>query len=397
MPHLLIVRKTIGDQVGWLREGFEGAQDYDFILRLIEKTQNIVHIPKILYHWREWGKSTASSTETKPYAEVAGKKALQEHIDRIGLTATVEAGYSSTRYRIQYQLPINPLVSIIIPNQDHPADLKLCVDSILQKTTYSNFEILVAENGSQENETLMLYEKLKQIQKLRIVNWEQPFNYSSINNWAVEQANGQVLLFLNNDTQVINGNWLEEMLQFALRSDVGAVGAKLYYQDGTIQNGGIILGIGGIAGHSHKYFPKNHRGYFGQLALPHNVSAVTGACLMIRKQVFQEVGGFDKNFPVAYGDVDLCLRVLQKGYLNVWTPYAELYHFESKTRGYKDADKRSNQEMIHFKQKWSLFLDTGDPYYNPNLTLSSEDFGINPNQVQAKARAYQSSTGDASK
>ena len=389
MTHFLVVRKTLGDQIAWFREGYDGAQDYDLILRLIEKARGIIHIPKVLYHWRVWAASAASSMDTKPYANMAGKEALQEHLNRIGRPAAVEDGYSPTLYRVQYRYSNTTLISIIIPNQDHALDLRKCLDSILPKTTYPNFEIVLIENGSKEHETFELYEQLKDNPKIHLVKWDHPFNYSSMNNWAAEQANGQVILFLNNDIQVINADWLEQMLQFAIRPDVGAVGAKLYYPDGTIQHGGIVIGIGGIAGHAHKYFPKNHPGYFRQLVLPHNVSAVTAACLMIRKEVFEEVNGFDKNYPRAFGDVDLCLNVLQKGYLNVWTPYAELYHYESKTRGKYDKEEKKrtlSEEIEWFKLKWSGILEHGDEYYNPNLTLSSEDFRINPNPTNESFR-----------
>lgn len=397
MTHFLVVRKSIGDQVSWFREGFEGAQDLDLILRLVERARSILHVPKVLYHWRVWTGSTAGSMEAKPYANMSGKRALQEHLDRIGLPASVEDGYSSTRYRVQYRISDTPLISIIIPNQDHAADLQQCLDSILQKTTYQNFEILLVENGSKELETSKLYQQLGKNQKFHLLQWEHPFNYSSINNWAVAQAHGEVILFLNNDVEIINREWLEQMLQFAIRPGTGAVGAKLYYPDGTIQHGGIILGIGGIAGHSHKYFPKNHPGYFGQLALPHNISAVTAACLMIRKQVFQEINGFDESYPVSFGDIDLCLRILQKGYLNVWTPYAELYHFESKTRGYYHNEKKNKryiEEIAWFRQRWSSTLEQGDEYYNPNLTLSSENFGINPNPIHVTIRTKSKKVND---
>jgi GT2 family glycosyltransferase len=381
MPHFLVVRKSLGDQVAWFQEGYDGAQDYDLILRVVEKAKSVVHIPKILYHWRAWTASTAGGTETKPYANASGKKALQEHLTRVGLSAQVEDGFYSTFYRARYQLNNNPLISIIIPNQDHALDLEQCVNSIFQKTTYPNFEIILVENGSKEQETFNLYKRLEKDTRIHLIEWDKPFNYSRVNNWAAAQANGEVILFLNNDIQVINRDWLEQMLQFAFRQDVGAVGAKLYYPDESIQHAGVIVGVGGIAGHSHKNYPRKHAGYFGRLVSVQNVSAVTAACMMIRKQVLQEVNGFDENYILAFGDVDLCLSLLQKGYLNVWTPYAELYHHESKTRRYEDTSekiKRFNKEKEYFKQKWPDFLQKGDPYYNPNLTLDHEDFSIDP-------------------
>lgn len=381
MPHFLVIRKSLGDQIGWFREGYDGAQDYDLILRLVENARVVMHIPKILYHWRVWALSTASKIDTKPYANKAGKKALQEHLNRIGLLAQVEDGFSPTFYRVRYHISGNPLISIVIPSQDHIADLEQCVSSILQQTTYPNYEIILVENGSKEPETFKFYKRLEQDARIRIIIWNQPFNYSHVNNWAATQVNGEILLFLNNDIQVINKDWLEQMLQFTIRPDVGAVGAKLIYPNGTLQHAGVIVGLGGVASHSHKYFPRNNPGYFRRLEHPHNISAVTGACLMIRKQVFQEVKGFDENYPLAFGDVDLCLKLMQNRYLNIWTPYAELYHHESKTRGFEDnPDKqaRFNKETEYFKQKWSTILEQGDKYYNPNLTLDREDFSLDP-------------------
>jgi len=390
MPHFLVVRKSLGDEIGWFREGYDGAQDYDLILRLVEKARGVVHIPKILYHWRVWSASTASGSDAKPYANNAGKKALQEHLIRTGLSsAQVEDAFYPTFYRVCYQLANTPLISIVIPNKDHASELKQCVNSILQKTTYSNFEIFLVENGSKQQETFNLYKRLlKKDTKIHLIEWNEPFNYSRLNNWAVSQVNGEIILFLNNDTQAINGNWLEQMLQLALRPDIGAVGAKLYYPDYSIQHAGVVVGMGGVAGHVYNNFPKKHSGYFGQLALLHNVSAVTAACLMIRKQVFLEINGFDETYALAFGDVDLCLSILQKGYLNIWTPYAELYHHESKTRGYEDSPEklnRFNKEVDYFKLKWADWLEKGDPYYNPNLTLDATNFSVNPNPVNASA------------
>jgi GT2 family glycosyltransferase len=274
-------------------------------------------------------------------------------------------------------LASRPVVSIVIPNHDHAADLERCIISILEKTIYLNYEILVVENNSKNEETFKLYKSYQYNPKVRVLNWNNPFNYSQINNWAVNQAEGDILLFLNNDTTIINKGWMEEMLHLVMRLDVGAVGAKLYYPDDTIQHAGIIIGVGGIAGHSHKCFPRQHPGYFGQLVHLTNVSAVTAACLMVRKKVFQEVGCFDENYELAFGDVDLCLKIFQKGYLNVWTPYAELYHYESKTRGYEDTiekQKRFTREIELLLEKWNALIEKGDPYYNPNLTLHHEDF-----------------------
>ena len=387
MAHFLVIRKSIGDEIGWFRKGYDGAQDYDLILRAIEKTKHVWHVQKVLYHWRLWGESTAGGSDAKPYANTAGKKALQEHLNRIGVPGKVEDGYSPTFYRVRYELPSVPLISIIIPSHNHAEDLKRCIESILQKSTYPRFEIMMIENGSTEADTFSLYRQLEKDTRVHLKEWKSSFNYSSVNNWATTQANGDVFLFLNNDTAVINHDWLEEMLQFSLRPDVAAVGAKLYYPDGTIQHGGVIMGIGGVAGHSHKHFPRDYPGYFGQLVLPHNISAVTAACLMIRKQVFQEIHGFDENYVLAFGDVDICLRALERGYTNIWTPYAELFHHESKTRGYEDSlekQARFRRETKYFHKNWKAWLKKGDPFYNPNLTLEHEDFSLNrfsPNET----------------
>ena len=394
MTHFLVVRKSLEDQAAWFREGYDGAQDYDLILRLVEKARVVAHIPKILYHWRVWASSAASGSDAKPYANASGKKALQEHLTRESLSAQVEDGFHPTFYHVRYQLAKNPLISIIIPNQDHALDLERCVNSILQKTTYPNFEIILVENGSREQKTFNMYKYLERDSRIHLMEWNEPFNYSRVNNWAAEQANGEVFLFLNNDTQIINNDWLEQMLQFAMRSDVGAIGAKLYYPDESIQHAGVIIGLGGIAGHGHKNFPRKQAGYFGSLISVQNVSAVTAACLMIRKQVFQEVNGFNEEYALAFGDVDLCLKILQKGYLNVWTPYAELYHYESKTRGGEDTPEkqaRFRKEVDYFRQEWTGILERGDEYYNPNLSLEREDFSIDSRKKSHPARLFDQS------
>jgi O-antigen biosynthesis protein len=398
MPHFLVVRKSLGNEIGWFREGYDGAQDYDLILRLVEKARSITHIPKILYHWRVWPASTASGSDAKPHANEAGKKALQEHLKRIGFpSARVEDAFYPTFYQVRYKLNCSPLVSIIIPNKDHALELEQCINSILQKTVYPHFEIILIENSSREQKTLNLYNQLEKDSRIHLVEWNEPFNYSRLNNWAVRQAKGEIVLFLNNDTQVINIDWLERMLQFAMRPDTGVVGAKLYYPDKSIQHAGVVIGMGGIAGHVYHNFPRQHTGYFGQLMLPHNVSAVTGACMMMRKQIFQEVNGFDENYALAFGDVDLCLSILQKGHLNIWTPYAELYHHESKTRGYEDSPEkleRFNHEVNYFKRKWPEWLKKGDMYYNPNLALSDKNFSINPNPGNVLARIREKTLPD---
>ncbi|MBF0489410.1 MAG: glycosyltransferase family 2 protein [Candidatus Omnitrophica bacterium] len=379
ITHFLVLKISLGQSCGWFRDGFDGAQDYDLVLRASEKAAKIVHIPKILYHWRDHSNSTSKNLKSKPYAHQAGEKALQEHLERVGLKAKVENSGYPFRYRTRYSLSKEPLVSIIIPNKDEGATLKKCIHSIVETSTYKNIEILIVENGSSQKSTFELYSSLQMNKKIRVIEWNYPFNFSGLNNFAVNKARGEVILLLNNDTEAINPDWIENMLEYALRPDVGAVGAKLYYPDGTIQHGGVIIGLGGLAGHSHKNFSKDEGGYYGRLEIVQNLSAVTAACLMMRKSIFIEVGGFDETLAVAFNDVDLCLNMRNKGYLIVWTPYAKLYHFESKTRGYEDTlekMERFEKEKHIIMNRWSEILLKGDPYYNPNLTLDREDFSF---------------------
>lgn len=376
ISHLCVLRAELFHRIGGFRVGYEGSQDYDLILRTSEKARHIIHIPKVLYHWRMSTSSTAQNPETKLYAYEAAKKALRDHLDRLDIKGTVDDGLFLGSYRVQYELPERPLVSIIIPNKDNLSDLRRCVESI-ERSLYSNIEIIIIENNSSQEETFAYYRSLEGKAGIHLVVYNHPFNFSALNNYAVSCAHGSVLLFLNNDIQVMNSDWMECMLQYALRPDVGAVGAKLYYPDGTIQHGGIILGIGGVAGHAHRTFSSMHEGYFGRLRVVQNMSAVTAACLMMRRDVYEQIGGYDESMAVAFNDVDLCLSVRRKGYLIVWTPYAELIHFESKTRGADNnlvKEQRFRGEIRRFQEKWGT--STADPYYNPNLTLQSEDFSV---------------------
>jgi GT2 family glycosyltransferase len=393
ITHFVVVRKNLGDQIRWLRSGYEGAQDYDLMLRIVEHAREIIHIPKVLYHWRHWPSSTTNTDDTsssaKKSANDAGKKALQEHLERCGLKSIVEDGPDLTLYQVRYSIIQNPLVSIIILTRDHAEDLRKCILSIQSKSTYYNYEIVLIENASQEEKTFLLYEELQKNTAVRIITYKEPFNFSRANNYAASQALGDVFLFLNNDIEVVSPDWLERLLEHALRKEVAIVGAKLVYPNNTIQHAGVILGIGGFAGHSHKYFPRNAKGYINRLRLIQNYSAVTGACMMIRRDVFYELGGFDEQYAIAANDIDLCLKALSNNYLIVWTPYSELYHHESKTRGNEDTEEkksRYNQETTRFRQKWSVILDRGDDYYSPNLSLSSEDFSINPDPVNMAIR-----------
>ena len=378
--HLSIFKKELLNNAGFFKDGYEGSQDYDLILRASEEAKNIIHIPKILYHWRISKNSTALWMDNKTYAFDSAKKALKDHLNRIGLNGKADDGLSKGSYKITYNINKGLLVSVIIPNKDHEEDLKRCIYSIMEKSTYKNFEIIVVENNSESESISKFYDSLtSKYCNIKIIKWNKPFNYSSVNNYAVEFAKGDILLFLNNDTEVINNGWMERMLEHVQRKDVGAAGAKLYYPNNTVQHGGVIIGILDVAGHSHKGFSRNSCGYINRLCVVQNLSAVTGACLMVRKEVFKEAGGFDENFILAYGDVDLCLKIRAKGYLIIWTPFSELYHYESITRGYEDTPEkreRINGEIKLFYNKWHDIFKKGDPYYNINLTKNKEDFSI---------------------
>lgn len=379
IAHFTVIKAGLLEETGWFREGYDGSQDYDLYLRATEKAKNILHIPKVLYHWRAFRSSAAGDRNAKLYAYESAKKALRDHLQRTGIDGTVSDGIFLGSYRITYALKVHPRVSILIPNRDQAEDLSLCIQSIIAKSTYKNYEIIIIENGSREDETFRLYERLKSTGMVQIAEWDEAFNFSSVNNYGVNYASGDILLFLNNDVEVIHSDWLENMLQHATRSEVGAVGAKLYYPNDRVQHAGIVIGMGGIAGHPHKYFHRRSQGYMKRLSIIQNVSAVTGACLMVRKEVFKEVDGFDEGFQLAFNDVDLCLKIRDKGYQVIFTPYAELYHHESKTRGYEDTPEkqmRFHGEIDLFKRKWGKLLVQGDPYYNKNLTLNKVDFSI---------------------
>lgn len=379
--HLTVIQKSIMDKIGGFRIGYDGSQDYDLFLRVTECTQKIAHIPKILYHWRMTEQSAAINLEAKPYAYEAAKRALSDAMRRRGFNAHVINGPTRGTYRIKYISNESKKVSIIISTKDNTNILKKCIESIIGKTSYTNYEILIVDNLSKEAKTFKYYQKIKGNGKVRIITYDKPFNFSAINNYASFQCNGNFLLFLNNDTEVISPEWLEAMMEFAQRKDVGAVGAKLFYPNNTIQHAGIILGITGIAGHPHRHLPRHSPGYGEgmKLVTVQNFSAVTGACMMMRREVFDEVGGFDERYSHAFNDIDLCIRIREKGYLIVFTPYAELYHHESLSRGYENTPEkqmRFKKEIELFKEKWGHILAKGDPYYNSNLTLDKEDFSI---------------------
>ena len=378
--HLGIYRSERVRELGGFRLGLEGAQDYDLALRYIELISpgQIHHIPRVLYHWRAHAASTAQSAEAKPYAFLAGERALNEHFQRRNIAASAEL--AAHGYRLRYALPGSPpLGSLIIPTRNGLQLIRTCVDSILSKTDYANYEILIVDNGSDDPETLAYFDLLRQDERVRIIRDDGPFNYSALNNSAARQARGEIFGLLNNDVEVISPEWLTEMVSFAMQPAIGAVGARLWYPDDHLQHGGVVLGLGGTAGHSHKWLAKGQPGFQHRASLISGFSAVTAACLLVRKGVFIAVDGFGEiNLKVAFNDVDFCLRVREAGFRNVWTPYAELYHHESATRGQDDTPekvKRMRSEIDFMQDRWGALL-ANDPAYSPNLTLDYEDFSL---------------------
>ena len=386
ITHFVVVKKDLSNEVGCLDSAFNGAQDFDFVLRATSKAKNVVHISKILYHWRVHRQSTAEVADAKPYAFEAGIKVVEKYLERTGKEGTVENGQDVPGiYKINYKVIGNPKVSILIPNKDNSKLLKDAINSIIENTTYNNYEIVVIENGSTEKETLKYYDELKDKPKVKILRIDEngEFNYSRLINLGVKNVDGDFILQLNNDTKVLTKNWLEMMIGYSQQKEIGAVGGRLYYEDKTIQHAGIIVGLSGIAGNMLVNLPYGEKAYFGREAATRNVAAVTGACLLCRRELYEEVGYMDEEqFKVAFNDVDFCLKLLEKGYRNVYIPYVELYHYESKTRGYeysKEKEERFNREAENFKNKWIEFLDKGDPYYNVNFTRETCNFDIKTN------------------
>lgn len=380
--HFFVASRDLIKRVGGFRPEFNGAQDYDLILRCTEQAKQIVHIPKILYHWRVHKASTADNPASKMYAFDAGKRAIEEHLVRCRTKGTVQHTKDLGFYRVKYEVCGEPLVSIIIPNKDQSEALKKCLDSIREKTSYRNYEIIIVENNSEEPETFAFYKKIAG-EKIKIVTWEGEFNYSAINNFGVRHARGDYLLLLNNDAEIINGDWLTEMLSHCQRKEVGIVGAKLYYPDNTIQHAGIIIGIGGVAGSVFVGLPRAFSGYLHKASIQLDLSAVTAACMLVKRSVFEQVGGLEEKLKVAFNDVDFCLRVREKGYLVVYDPYVELYHYESKTRGAEDTKekiRRFQTEIEYMRSHWIGLLKKGDPYYNCNLSLTKWDYSLKNNQ-----------------
>ena len=392
--HQFVVKKELVDKVGGLRKEFDGAQDYDFIFRCTEAAKGVWHIPKVLYHWRCHQDSTASNPQSKLYAFEAGSRAIMEHYRRVGIEAEkVEMGVDYGIYHTIFKIRDNPKVSIIIPNKDHHLDLDLCMRAILTRGTYKNVEFVVVENNSVKKETFAYYEAIqKEFPQVRVVTWEREFNFSAINNFGVKYASGEYLLFLNNDTELIAENFIEEMLGLCQREDVGAVGARLLYQDDTIQHAGVVVGFGGIAGHTFIGLHKAENSYFHRAMCTQDYSAVTAACMMSKRTVFDQAGGFSEDLAVAFNDIDYCMKVRSLGKLVVYAPYAVLYHYESKSRGLEDTPEkvaRFNREVAKFARRWPDILRDGDPYYNPNLTLRKSNFALRDLKKEGIGEPYE--------
>jgi len=397
--HFSCFKKELLEGMELFRKQFDGSQDHDMILRLTDKAQKVVHVPKLLYYWRSHAGSVASDISAKSYAIEAARGAVADHLRSHGyqhfkITSTRAF---ETIFKISYEIIGNPKVSIVIANKDHVEDLKRCIASIREKSTYDNYEIVVVENNSTTEEIAAYYKELTNdkydvVSKhgdefisddgiVKIVKYEGEFNYSAINNLGVEHTNGEYILLLNNDTQVITVNWMEELLMYAQREDVGAVGGKLFYSNKTIQHAGVVIGLGAhrTAGHTHYGQSRENLGYMGRLCYTQNATAVTGACLMVKKALYEKVGGLDAGFAVSLNDVDFCLKLRKEGYLNVFTPFAELFHFESISRGLDDSGEKAqryNKESEIFREKWKEELAKGDPYYNPNFSLDRSDYSL---------------------
>lgn len=369
--HFSIFKKELMDKLGGFNSEFDGSQDYDLILRATEQAKHIVHIPKILYNWRISSTSVASGAAAKPYAYEAAKRAILASIERHGIHgAKVEDSRIIGLYKVTYPVKGEPKISIIIPNKDHKKDLKRCIKSIL-KSTYKNYEIIIVENNSKEKNIFKYYKKLEKNPNIKIEKCEMSiFNYSKLNNYGASKANGEYFVFLNNDTKIITNNWLETIISNCQREEIGAIGAKLIYKNKRIQHAGVVLNLTGTAGHVNWNEKENNPGYFGRIMIQQNVSAVTGALLGVSKKTFDQVNGFDETFPIAYNDVDFCLKIQDIGKLITYNPYIEAYHYESQSRGYEDTEekqKRLKKEENKLKKKWKKYFDVTDKYYSPNL------------------------------
>lgn len=406
ITHFLCVKRNVLEQAGGFRREFDGAQDYDFILRCTEKAKKVGHVPKVLYHWRVHRSSTSDNPMSKKYAYDAGQRAIEEHLERVGQKGVVSQRKFFGFYRVKYQVQGNPLISILIPNKDQADVLKRCIQSI-EKSSYQNYEVIIIENNSTQPETFQYYSdlcgmkyqpetdsgqcsetekiscegKLSGEQSIKVVTWQGGFNYSAINNFGASFAAGEYLILLNNDIELITKDWMEEMLGNCQRPEVGIVGARLYYPDNTIQHAGIVVGIDGIAANMFPGMKREREGYMHRAATQLNYSAVTAACMMIEKKVFDEVGGLEEKLTVAFNDLDLCLRVGAAGYLVVYNPSVEAYHYESKSRGKEDTKekvRRFGDEIEFIRTRWITLLKKGDPYYNPNFSLKKCNYALKP-------------------
>ncbi|HJC23095.1 MAG TPA: glycosyltransferase family 2 protein [Candidatus Eisenbergiella merdavium] len=381
--HFSMFDKKLLEGMELYRTKFDGSQDHDMILRLTDRARNVVHVPKLLYYWRQHAGSVSSGVEAKPYVVESARGAVADHLRRHGFAnfKITSTRAFETIFKITYEIIGEPKISIVIPNKDHVEDLRRCITSIIEKSTYDNYEIIVVENNSETREIFAYYEELANNPAVKIVTYKGAFNYSAINNLGVSQASGEYVLLLNNDIQIITVNWMEELLMYAQRPDVGAVGGKLYYPDKTIQHAGVVIGLGThrTAGHVHYRQKRENLGYMGRLCYAQNMSAVTGACLLVKKALYEEADGLDESFAVSLNDVDFCLKLRKLGYLNVFTPFAEAYHYESASRGSDltgEAARRYNEESARFREKWKDVLEAGDPYYNPNFSLDKSDFSL---------------------
>ena len=382
--HFSCFKRTLLDGTELFRTQFDGSQDHDMILRLTDMAENVVHVPKLMYYWRSHAGSVASGIEAKSYAIEAARGAVAEHLKNHGFEhfKITSTRAFETIFKITYQIIGNPKVSIVIANKDHVEDLRRCITSVLEKSTHDNFEIVVVENNSTSKEIFDYYKEIQEKDgRVKVVTYTGEFNYSAVNNLGVKHTTGDYILLLNNDTEVITVNWMEELLMYAQREDVGAVGGKLYYANKTIQHAGVVIGLGAhrTAGHTHYGQSRENLGYMGRLCYTQNVTAVTGACLLVKKSLYEEVGGLDESFVISLNDVDFCLKLRERGYLNVFTPFAELYHYESISRGLDDKGEKAqryNEESERFRNKWKTQLEAGDPYYNPNFSLDRSDFSL---------------------
>lgn len=387
--HFSVFRKDLMEKLGGERSKYDGAQDYDIIIRMAETAKNIKHIPKILYHWRVHELSTAKAGgDAKPYAFEAGITVLQDHLKRVGLEGTVTHGATLGTYKIDYKVKGEPKVTILIPNRNEPKTLKTCIESILELTTYKNYEIVIIENNSTEKDIFEYYKELEKNEKIKVLYYpEKGFNYSKIINYGVKNTDGEYIIQLNNDTKLLTPDWLEKMVGMNQREDVGAVGVKLYYPDGTIQHAGTIIGVYGVAGHVFRGLYKNTHGYFARESHIQNLSAVTAACIMAKRSVYEEVGYMEEAFAVAFNDIDFCLKIIKSGKKIIYNPFVEFTHYESKSRGAEDTpekQERFKKEIDLFYERWGEYKKKGDPYYNINLRLDSDQYEIKQEKIEYK-------------